>query len=628
MARFARPSGAARDWRTAYETDLFPFVERPSRYINCEINAIYKDWDAAQLRIALVFPDAYEIGISHLGLKILYHVLNAMPGVLAERCYAPWTDAEERLRACRLPLCSLESCRPLSDFHIVGFSIQYELCYTNILSMLDLAGIPLRRAQRAGQPHPLVIAGGNVYTPGPLEPFVDAFVLGDGEVTALRIAAWAARHVDSATQFVPGEDVLRDLVRSVPGIYAPSLYDFEPAHDVARRLCPVAPRFSDVPFPVRKEIVTDLRELPDSSALLVPFCEAIHDRAQIEIMRGCVRGCRFCQAGMLTRPQREKSAAQIVEEVQRVIARTGFEEVTLASLSAGDCSTLAEAMRILLDPAQVAATHTAISLPSLRLDSFDPELAELIRRMRKTGFTFAPEAGSERLRHVINKNLTDSEILETIRGVFDAGWTLVKMYFMLGLPTETIEDAEAIARLTHVIVRTRRAGRGSVNVSIANFVPKSFTPFQWCGFAPAAEVREKQQVILRRMPRAAKISFHKYELSRLEAVFARGDQRLADVVEHAFRLGCRFDDWSDRLDVAKWEQAFAACGIDAEAYLAPIPLDARLPWDALDCGVTREFLAREYERALRAEPTPTCRGGRCHACGAQRFGWCGTPTQS
>ncbi len=626
MAAYAAPAAAAPEYGAAYETELFPFVERPSRYINCEVNAVHTAWDSAQVRIALVFPDAYEIGVSHLGLKILYQILNAMPGVVAERCYMPWTDAEQVLRARTLPLCSLESCRPLSAFHIVGFSIQYELCYSNMLAVLELSGIPLRSAQRAGRPHPLVIAGGNVYAPGPLEPFMDAFALGDGENTVQRLVQWAKRHVDGGTQFVPGTDLLRDLARSVPGMYAPSLYHFEAAGDQARRQCPVAPRYADVPFPVSKQIIEHLEDAPDTSALLVPFCEAVHDRAQIEIMRGCVRGCRFCQAGMLTRPQREKGAAQIVSEVRRVIARTGFEEVTLASLSAGDCSTIGAAMRQLLDHASIASSHTAVSLPSLRLDSFDPELAELIRRMRKTGFTFAPEAGSERLRRVINKNLSHAEILATVKGVFEAGWTLVKIYFMLGLPSETQEDVEALVALTHEIVRTRRGGRGTVNLSIANFVPKSFTPFQWCGFAPEGEVREKQQRILRGAPRAAKISFHKYELSRLEAVFARGDRQLADVVEQAYRLGCRFDDWSDRLDMGKWQQAFAACGIDPEAYLAAIPLDTALPWDALDCGVTREFLLREYQRALCEETTPSCRDGRCHACGLQRHGWCAQST--
>lgn len=622
MVECVELSGDGCEWRRAYETEVFPFVERPSRYINCEINAVHKAWDAAELRIVLVFPDAYEIGISHLGLKILYQQLNALPGVLAERCYAPWVDAEARLRARGMPLCSLESCRPLSAFHIVGFSIQYELCYTNLLAILELGGLPLRSVERFGQAHPLVIAGGNVYAPGPVEPFIDAFALGDGEVIIPELVAWARRHVNGRTQFVPSEELMCDLVREVPGMYAPSLYECEVSSDTARRRCAVRPRFEGVPYPVRKRIVEDLAQLPDTSKLLVPFCEAVHDRAQIEVMRGCVRGCRFCQAGMLTRPQREKSAEQIVNEVRETIAHTGFEEVTLAALSASDCRAIGAAMRVLLDAAEVERTRTAVSLPSLRVDSFDPELAALIRRMRKTGFTFAPEAGSERLRRVINKNLTHDEILATVKSVFEAGWTVVKLYFMLGLPTETDEDVEALVELVREILRTRSGGKGTINLAVSNFVPKSFTPFQWCGFAREEEVRRKQECILRGMPRAVKVTFHRYELSRLEAIFARGDQRLAEVVEKAYRLGCRFDDWSERLDTGKWTQAFEESGVDPEAYLATIPLEARLPWEVLDCGVTRAFLRREYEKALRGEGTPSCREGACHACGVERFGWC------
>ncbi|MCX7847954.1 MAG: TIGR03960 family B12-binding radical SAM protein [bacterium] len=615
-------SGGGHDWQAAYEAEVFPFVERPSRYIDCEINSVHKGWETAQLRVALVFPDAYEIGISHLGLKLLYQLLNAMPGVVAERCYAPWVDAEARLRSRGIPLCSLESCRPLCAFHIVGFSIQYELCYTNVLAILELGGIPIRSEERWGKAHPLIIAGGNVYAPGPLEPFIDAFAVGDGEAIVPQLVAWAREHVDGGRQFVVSEKLLRDLVRKVPGMYVPGLYAYEAAGDAARRLCPVAARYEDVPFPVRKEIVTDLATLPEASALLVPFCEAVHDRAQIEVMRGCVRGCRFCQAGMLTRPQREKSAAQIVAEVRRTVELTGFEEVTLAALSASDCKEIGEAIRVLLDPAEVAVSRTAVSLPSLRVDSFDPELAALIRRMRKTGFTFAPEAGSERLRRVINKMLTEEEIVATVRSVFEAGWMLVKLYFMLGLPTEGAEDVAAIVGLVEKLARVRPKGNAAINMAVSNFVPKAFTPFQWCGFAGEDEVRARQEMILRGVPRAVKVTFHKYALSRLEAVFARGDRRLGEVVEAAYELGCRFDDWSDRLDNAKWEQAFARCGIDPEAYLAPIPVDERLPWDGLDCGVRREFLRREYERAMRAEPTPACGAGVCHACGVERFGWC------
>ena len=603
-----------------YESELLPFVERPSRYIDHEVNSLRHDWDAARLRVALVFPDAYEIGISHLGLKILYEVLNAIPGVIAERCYAPWVDAEAVLRAKQIPLCSLESCRPLGEFHIVGFSLQYELCCTNVLAVLDLAAIPLRAAQRWGRPGPLVIAGGNTWSPGPFEPFIDAFALGDGEETVRRIALWAMEHSDAIRLLTPCEETLRDLALSVPGIYVPELYTTRDADDPARRICPAAPRHAAVPFPVRKEIVADLAAAPAVRAPIVPFCEAIHDRAQVEIMRGCVRGCRFCQAGMITRPVREKPEAVVVREVQEAIASSGYEDVTLSSLSAGDCSCIGSVLRILLDPVNIGMARTAVSLPSLRVDSFDPALAETIRRVRKTGFTFAPEAGSDRLRRVINKDITRDGILDTVRAVFNAGWTVVKVYFMIGLPTEADEDIDALCSLVDDIVRAARGVRKSagVNLSVATFVPKAFTPFQWAAFADEQDIRDKQQHILRTVPRQVKVSFHRHELSRLEAVLARGDRKLADVVERAFRLGCRFDDWGERLDYAKWQQAFADAGIAMEDYCAAIPELAPLPWDMLDCGVTKEFLLDEWHRALRAEPTPSCRAGACVNCGVRK----------
>jgi len=604
-----------------YEAEFLPFVERPSRYIDHEVNSIRQDWDAARLRIALVFPDAYEIGISHLGLKILYQILNRMPGVIAERCYAPWVDAEAILRAKGLPLCSLENCRPLSEFHIVGFSIQYELCYTNMLAVLDLAGIPLRAGMRRAGPSPMVIAGGNVWSPGPIEPFIDAFALGDGEVTVQRIASWALDRIGASGMLTPNEDLLHDLAVSVPGIYVPELYGAANSADPAQRICPVAALHADVPCPVHKEIVADLDTAPESFAPIVPFCEAIHDRAQVEIMRGCVRGCRFCQAGMITRPAREKSVQAVLREVKAVVEASGYEDVTLAALSAGDCSCIGDVLRGLLDDTQPGTSRTAISLPSLRVDSFDPALADMIRRVRKTGFTFAPEAGSDRLRRVINKALTRDETLETIRAVFSAGWQLAKVYFMIGLPTETQEDIEELVELVTDIMKTARGIRKSatINLSVATFVPKAFTPFQWAGFAAEDEVRAKQQFILHHIPRQVKVSFHKYGLSRLEAVFARGDRKLAAVIERAFQLGCRFDDWGERLELPKWQQAFADCGMAMEAYLEPIPGDAALPWAALDCGVSNAFLRREWQRALAAEPTPTCRDGGCQACGIEHI---------
>lgn len=618
-------TAAVPDFGARYEADLFPFVERPSRYINHEINAVVKDWATTPVRIVLVFPDTYELGISHLGLKILYQVLNALPGVLAERCYAPWFDAAQVLRDQNLPLCSLESCRPLSEFHVVGFSIQYELCYTNVLHVLDLAGMPLRAAQRRGTPHPLILAGGNVFSPGPLEPFMDAFALGDGEEVVVALAHWVAQQVDGTRQFLLTEELLRDLAQHVPAIYVPELYEHAPARDPAGRLAPLRARHAATPFPVRKAWVRDLAALPPADQLLVPFCEAVHDRAQVEIMRGCVRGCRFCQAGMITRPQREKNAGQIVRETIDVINNTGFEEVTLASLSAGDCRALPQALRELFDPQVLGAARTAVSLPSLRIDSFDPALAESIRKMRKTGFTFAPEAGSERLRRVINKGLTDAEILETVASVFHAGWQLVKLYFMLGLPTETMDDIDALVRLVRQIhgVCSRVKGRAArINLSIATFVPKAFTPFQWAAFADDADICEKQQFILHNLPRSVAVDFHDRRISRLEAIFARGDARLADVVERAYQLGCRFDQWREQCKFDVWEQALCECGVDVAAYLAAMPDDSPLPWDALECGVTKEYLRAEWHKALATEATPTCRDGACNACGLQRWGKC------
>jgi radical SAM superfamily enzyme YgiQ (UPF0313 family) len=379
------------------------------------------------------------------------------------------------------------------------------------------------------------------------------------------------------------------------------------------------------PWPVRKALVRDLAAAPPADKLLVPFCEAVHDRAQVEIMRGCVRGCRFCQAGMLTRPRREKCAAQIVHETTDVILNTGFEEVTLASLSASDCHALPAALRALFDPATLGVARTAVSLPSLRIDSFDPALAETIRTMRKTGFTFAPEAGSERLRRVINKGLTDAEIVETVTAVFRAGWQLVKLYFMLGLPTETMDDVQALVNLVRQIhgACSRVKGRAArINLSIATFVPKSFTPFQWAAYADDADIHEKQQFILHHLPRSVAVDFHDRRSSRLEAIFARGDAQLAAVVECAYALGCRFDQWREQCNYEMWEQAFRACGLESAAYLAAIPEDSALPWDALDCGVTKEFLREEWRKAQAGEPTPTCQDGACSACGLQRWGKC------
>jgi radical SAM family uncharacterized protein len=622
------PSGAVRDWASVYETEVFPFVARPSRYIDNEINSIHADGDDTRLRVVLVFPDAYEVGISHLGLKIIYAVINAIPGVVAERCYAPWIDAEQILREKHIPLCSLEHCRPLNAFDIIGFSIQYELCYTNLLNILDLGGVPLRSCDRHGKSLPLVLAGGTVYSPGVLEPFVDVFALGDGEETVRRVMAWFLEQKHGDQRVTVSSSMLADLVGTVPGLYAPCLYDTAIAGDDARRVCSSAVRQAGVPFPVEKQIVTDLTVSPAADTMLVPYCEAVHDRAQIEIMRGCVRGCRFCQAGMTTRPLREKPCRDVIKEAVAVIAKTGFEDITLTSLSSGDYSQIGQVLEALLIPCDPSLHKTAVSLPSLRVDSFDSSLADIISRVRRTGFTFAPEAGSERLRRVINKCLTREEILDTIRSVFNAGWNLIKVYFMIGLPTETMDDIEALIRLVNDMAGELRGSdnpRARMNISISTFIPKAFTPFQWAACACEEEIEEKQQYILRHMPRRVNVRFHSWSQSRLEAVFARGDRKLAAVVETAFNNGCRFDDWGEQFNRDAWRRAFETHGLDPDAYCAAIPEDTRLPWDVLDCGVTRGFLLQEWHKALREETTPYCRDGACASCGIQRRFICRQP---
>ena len=600
-----------------YSKFLFPFVERPSRYIGNEINSLTKDWDEAKLKIVLVFPDAYEIGISHLGLKILYQILNKIPGVIAERCYSPWIDAEKILREKNIPLCSIENCRPLNQFDIVAFSVQYELCYTNILAILDLANIPLRSEQRfnSNNKNPLVIAGGCIYSPGPLEPFIDAFALGDGENTIQNIAAWAIKNIEN-NSFKPDLNLLKTFVDSVPGIYAPALYKDEVATDSAQRIYHPTNQLSKNLI-IQKQIVEDFSASSKTCSPIVPFCEAIHDRAQIEVMRGCARGCRFCQAGMVTRPVREKKAVAVLDEALEITKNTGFEQITLSSLSAGDYSEIEDSLDKLFDPQQFPAEKISVALPSLRLDSYNPKLAEKIKKVRKTSFTFAPEAGSERLRKVINKNLSHEEILNTLNSVFNSGWKAIKIYFMIGLPTENMKDIEEMVSLVKNIIDLKNNIKVKMSVSI--FVPKTFTPFQWEKVDSVDNILEKQKYILQHLPkRRVKISFHKLGISRLEAVFARGDKKLADVLENAYKLGCRFDDWSELLDESKWAEAFKKAKINPEKYLEKIPEEIPLPWDVLDFGVTKDFLLKEKHNAENEVETVCCQKDGCLNCGVNR----------
>lgn len=614
------------EWWPTYATELLPYVERPSRYINHEINAVHGAWDAAALRVVLAFPDVYEIGISHLGLHILYSILAARDNVAVERCYTPWPDAESLLREKEIPLCTLESCRPLAQADILGFSFQYELCYTNVLAMLECAGIPLRTDARKNGAYPLVIAGGNVYSPGPVAPFIDAFVVGDGEETIVRLVAWAEERKKNAQPLAPDAATLTDLVRTVPGIYAPSLYTARYAEDAPRRVCPDTPIAPDIPPRVEKQFVRDLSAAPVATSVIVPLCEGVHDRGQIEITRGCVGGCRFCQAGMITRPVREKDPDAVVREARTLIAETGFEDLTLSSLSAGDYTHMNEVLQALLVSPPQDMPPVSVSLPSLRMDSFTPQIAEAIRTMRRTGFTFAPEAGTERLRRVINKRIAHEDILRTVSHAAKAGWRLIKLYFMIGLPTETQEDIDGIVTtIKDILDATHAAAGGSVRVrvSISTFVPKPMTPFQWDACADEETIAQKHLYLLKNIPRRVKVSLHDYAHSQLEAAFARGDAQLADVLEEAYRQGCRFDQWHEKCRFDVWKAAFARHNREMATYLAAIPEDAPLPWDVVDCGVTRAFLLRERQCAYAEEETPACREGVCHACGVERWGMCG-----
>ena len=588
-------------------------VEKPARYIGGEWNSIAKE--RAQVRFALCFPDVYEIGMSHLGSKILYHVLNSREDTACERVYAPWPDMERALRKADLPLCSLETKRPLASFDIVGFSLLYEMCYTNILAMLDLAGIPLRAAQR-GADAPLIVCGGPcACNPEPLAPFMDAVMIGDGEelIGKLVDAQRAAR--------AAGEDkhgLLRRLA-GIDGMYIPSFYAPSPGG----RTAPVEPCAPERPV---RCVLRDLAHAPFVGRPVVPYLNVVHDRACVEVMRGCTRGCRFCQAGYIYRPVRERTRETLLQQAQEQIACTGYDEVSLLSLSTGDYSDVHRLVPQIID--SMAKKRVSVSLPSLRIDSLLKQDLEKMQTIRKAGLTFAPEAGTQRLRDVINKNVTEEDLLRACGDAFSAGWTSVKLYFMLGLPTETDEDILGIAELCRKVSRLfyelpkERRGKGlRLSASASTFVPKPFTPFQWTPQVPLEEIRRRQQLLRDALRGVRGVEFHCHlsQLSVLEAAFSRGDRRLADVLETAFRLGCRFDSWSEHFREQAWREAFAAHGLTMEAYAgwSPAP-GAPLPWSHIDMLVTEEYLAREYGRAMEGRTTRDCREG-CNGCFGGRY---------
>ncbi len=598
---------------------LLPLVRRPSRYIGGEVNSIKKDLSRVALKYALAFPDSYEVGMSHLGMQILYQILNSRDDIACERVFAPWTDMETLLREKGLPLSTLESGLTLSDCHIIGFSLQYELSYTNILNMLDLGGVPLRAAGRTGA-DPFVFGGGPLTcNPEPVAPFFDAFLLGDGEEAALEMADVV---MEGRKRGLERGEILKNLA-GVRGVYVPSF--FEVFYNDDNTVSEVRPLLEGYEA-VEKRLIMDLGAyLP--ARPIVPFTETIHDRVTVEINRGCTRGCRFCQAGMLYRPVRERSPAGIIEIIEKALAATGYDDVSLLSLSAGDYGPIAPLLKGLmkvLEPERIA-----LSLPSLRVGTLGTALASEIRKVRKTGFTLAPEAGTERLRRVINKGIREEDLMRAVREVFGLGWRAMKLYFMIGLPTETEEDVLGICELAERVKKEARTAVGSgggrgrgrgglrISVSVSSFIPKPFTPFQWEPQVGAEELKRLQGLLRKRLTgQGIDFKWHAPQMSLLEGVFARGDRRLADVIEGAFRLGCRFDGWGEKFDYALWEEAFSAVGIDPGFYTARRRgRDEVFPWDHLSPGVDRGFLYEQLQRSLKAEQTPDCREGACSVCG-------------
>ena len=586
-------------------------VKRPARYTGGEYNSIVKDWDKTAVKMVLAFPDVYEVGMSHLGSRILYGLANSHPDFLLERVFAPWPDMEEAMRRQGLPLYSLESFRPVRDFDVVGFSLQYELCFTNVLNMLDLAGIPLQAKDRKDQ-DPLVIAGGPVcFNPEPVSPFFDAFVIGDGEEVLLEFL-----EVLSRNQGRPREELLRVLA-GIDGVYVPCLYTVTYNEDGTIR--ETKPLRQGVPRKVKKRVVQNLDEAYYPINPVVPFLDIVHDRAVLEVMRGCQRACRFCQASMTYRPVREKSLSTLLAQAQAVLKNTGYEEISLASLSTADYSNVERLVESLIK--QHAERGIGVSLPSLRADAFSVKLANEVQKVRKTTLTFAPEAGTDRLRRVINKNVSEEDLMSAVETAFAAGWNGVKLYFMIGLPTETYEDLDGIADL---LIKVREAGRNkgvkrlNITASISNFVPKPHTPFQWEPQLSPWEI-ESRQKYLREKTKGLKgvhLDFHDPQTSYLEGIMARGDRRLAPVILRAYHLGCKFDGWKEFFHWNLWLKAFGEENVDPDFYTTRHRTYAEVfPWEVVDSGIDKEYLISEHERSKLAITTPDCRYEGCVGCG-------------
>ena len=609
----------------ALSDDILMKIDKPARYIGNELNSVKKNPASVDIRFAMCFPDVYEIGMSHLGIQILYEMFNRREDVYCERVYSPWPDLHKIMKEQKIPLFALETQDPIADFDFVGITLQYEMCYTNILQILDLGQIPIFQKDRTDS-DPLIICGGPcTYNPEPVADFFDLVYLGEGEIS---YDALFDLYIEMKRDKTYTREAFLRRACKIPGIYVPSLYEVSYHEDGT--IAGMEPKYGDVPRTVTRQVLMDLDEGAYPTKPLVPFVRATQDRVVLEIQRGCIRGCRFCQAGMIYRPNREKSLEVLKRYAKQMLEATGQEEISLSSLSSSDYSKLPELINFLID--ECCGEGVNISLPSLRIDAFSLDVMSKVQDVRKSSLTFAPEAGSQRLRDVINKGLTREDILQGAGMAFESGWNKVKLYFMLGLPTETEEDMRAIPELANEIAvryyeipKEQRNGKCQVSISTSFFVPKPFTPFQWAPMYPKEEYLRRAKIVNDTMKeqlnrKSLRYHWHEADVTVLEGIFARGDRRIAQAIYYAYESGCIFDAWGDFFDAEKWDAAFEKAGLDVAFYAyRERNIDEILPWDFIDVGIRKDFFVREWKRAMEGTVTPNCRM-MCSGCGCKSLG--------